>query len=128
MSVENPKKESNYLKYVIIALVIILVVLGIFFVREYYNARHAQILDDIHRGVPLTASDVDIVRPWMTFDYINKIFNIPPSYLKNDLLISDPYYPHTSLSSYATYSHTNATLLTTQVESALNDYLIKSAH
>jgi hypothetical protein len=121
-------KASNYLKYAIIALGIVLIVLGIFFVREYHAAQRARILDDIHHGVPLSASDVTIIRPWMTFDYINKIFNVSSSYLQTDLSISDPHYPRTSLSSYAEYSHTNITLLTNEVEGALNDYLMNSAH
>lgn len=116
-----------YLKWTIVVLIILLVVLGIFFYHEYSQLRKAQIANDIHRGVPLTADDVDIVRPWMTFDYVNRIFNVSSTYLKNDLSITDPAYPHTTLSSYAQYSHIDPTLLTTQVEGALDNYLTGSS-
>jgi hypothetical protein len=115
--------EKSYLKYAIIALVVLLVILGIFFVQEYHAARKTQILNDIHSGVPLTSNDVSVIRPWMTFDYINRIFKLPPNYLETDLSISDPHYPRTSISSYATYTHTDPTLLVNQVEGAVYDYL-----
>jgi hypothetical protein len=128
MSKPASTKEDNYLKYAIIALVVVLVVLGIFFVQEYNNARKAQILDQIHRGVPLTAGEVTIIRPWMTFDYINRIFKLPPNYLKTNLSITDPSYPRATLSSDAAYSHTDATLLMNQVEGAVYNYLTTPAN
>jgi hypothetical protein len=128
MSGEYPKKENSYIKYAIVACTIILVVLGIFAVHEYHVLRHAQILSDIHRGVPLTADDVAIIRPWMTFTYINKIFDVPPDYLKNAMSITDPAYPQLSLSGYANYSHTDIVTLMGQLDTALNNYLTNGAN
>src|SRR4051812_12432281 len=41
-----------------------------------------------------TAQDVQLIQPWMTFDYIDVVFNVPPDYLKTKLSITDPHYPH----------------------------------
>ena len=48
----------------------------------------------------LTGENTDLVASWMTFDYINKIFNLPSDYLKNSLAISDASYPRISISRY----------------------------
>ena len=45
--------------------------------------------------------NVNKITPWMTFDYINTIFKLDPSYLKNALLIDDTRYPNIRLDNYA---------------------------
>mgnify|MGYP001558754859 FL=1 len=42
-------------------------------------------------GLPLT--EVDSIMEWMTFDYINRVFNLPADYLKTELAVTDPKYP-----------------------------------
>ena len=37
--------------------------------------------------------DISIVRAWMTFDYINKMFHIPDTYLQTTLAIDNKKYP-----------------------------------
>ena len=128
---DNTYTTKSYIKYAIIFLVILLLVLCIFFVRDYISLRRAQIVSARELQLsalfkahgPLTASDVTVIRPWMTFDYINKLFNIPPEYLKNALSISDPSYPKLSLYGYANHQHANITIVVSDVESSTRDYL-----
>lgn len=47
------------------------------------------------------ASNPSLIESWMTFDYLNHIFALPPEYLKNTLSISDTRYPKLTLHSYA---------------------------
>jgi hypothetical protein len=75
------------------------------------------------REAQLSADDSTVIRPWMTFEYINKLFNIPPDYFKNALSISDPSYPQLSLYGYANHQHVNATIVVNEVESSTHDYL-----
>ena len=125
----------RYIKYAIIILVVALVLLGVFLVGEYRSLRKAQIISArelqlsaiLKNHGPLTASDINIIRPWMTFDYINKLFNLPPDYLKTQLSISDVRYPQLSLSGYANYIHLNIATFTSEVTSTLRDYLMKNA-
>ena len=131
MSGNNTRKIRSYIKYAIIFLVILLLILGFFLVRNYASLRRAQIIIArefqlstlLKKHGPVTANDVTVIRPWMTFDYINKLFNIPPDYLKNALSISDPSYPQLSLYGYANYKHVNATIVVNEVESSTRDYL-----
>lgn len=127
----NTHNVKSYIKYAIIFLVILLFVLGFFLVRDYMTLRRAQIIDARELQLsalfkahgPLTASDVTVIRPWMTFDYINKLFNIPPGYLKNTLSISDSSYPQLSLYGYANHQHVNVTMVVSEVESSTRSYL-----
>ena len=86
-----------------------LVVLVFFFVRQYtilrreqiFNARELWISNVFEqRGSP-TPGDVAFVQGWMTFDYVNQLFHLPPSYLEEQLSISDSDYPHVTISGYA---------------------------
>ena len=128
-------KIKSYIKYAIIFLAILLLVLCFFLVREYTALRRAQIISArelqlsalFKANGPLTASDVTIIRSWMTFDYINKLFNIPSDYLKNTLSISDSSYPQLSLYSYANYQHVNVTTVVSEVESSTRDYLMAAS-
>lgn len=46
-------------------------------------------------------SDTNTIRPWMTFDYVNRLFHLPPMYLKETLQIRDLNYPNISIRRYA---------------------------
>ena len=124
-------KIKSYIKYAIIFLAILLLVLCFFLVREYAALRRAQIISARELQLsalfkahgPLPASDITVIRPWMTFDYINKLFNIPPDYLKNTLSIGDPSYPQLSLYGYANHQHVNVTIVVSDVESSTRAYV-----
>jgi hypothetical protein len=121
---DNTYTTKSYIKYAIIFLVVLLLVLCIFFVRDYISLRRAQIVSARELQLsalfkahgPLTANDVTVIRPWMTFDYINKL-------LKNALSISDPSYPQLSLYGYANHQRANITIVVSDVESSTRDYL-----
>jgi hypothetical protein len=128
-------KLTTYIKYIVIGLIVVLVVLAIFIVRDYRLLRREQIVGDResfiaalleHHG-PLTVNDVNIVSAWMTFDYINKIFALPGTYLKAQLQITDSRYPKLSLSSYARSEHDSSLDVTTQVQSAIRNYLMQNS-
>ncbi|MBU6370455.1 MAG: hypothetical protein KGH93_02185 [Patescibacteria group bacterium] len=104
------KEKKEVSKPFVIVLLITIVFLAVFCVREYrrisrldlinaYKERFAQEVGE-HRG-PLGAKDAVLVASWMTFGYVNMIFKLPPEYLQNDLAISDGGYPNVSIGHYA---------------------------
>src|SRR5579871_1453718 len=129
-----PKRESeDYVRYTIIVLAVVLVILFIFLFLQYRNLRRSQVIEQREAWIsavlkdheakgPLTASDINIVRPWMTFDYVNKLFNIPSNYLATALTISDPYYPQVSIGAYAKNKNIDVNIFLNQVDVALNNY------
>jgi hypothetical protein len=68
---------------------------------------------------PLT---VEKIQPWMTFDYLNHVFNLPADYLKNQLHIQDPHYPNVSLTRYAKQQGTSVSELLKSVQQAIRSH------
>jgi len=118
-------------KIVIIVLAVLLGILVFFFVRQsiilhreqILNARELRISNFLKRRGPLTQADVVVVQPWMTFDYVNQLFNVSSSYLQGELSISDPSYPHMTLSSYARHMNLSVSAFLASVDQALVNYL-----
>ena len=80
---------------VISFLIVVLIVSGIVLVKEYRVLYKIGVLKRPQhpRELPekITINDI---KPWMTFDYINKQFNLPDGYFKDALNISDSAYPN----------------------------------
>jgi hypothetical protein len=125
------KNEKPYIKYTLVVLGIIFIVLLFFMIREIRHLNHSEIINarEVHvsnilksRG-PLTSSDVGVVSPWMTFDYVNKLFAIPPTYFETALGITNTRYPQISLSGYARSKGISSAFVVGKVEAALRNYL-----
>ncbi len=65
---------------------------------------------------------IDTIKPWMTFNYLNVVFKLPPSYLKNALAVIDPHYPNVRIDSYAKEMHTDQAFFLQNVKKALTSY------
>ena len=116
---------------IVIGLVALLVVLSLFLLGQYFALRRASLISAhelwlstvLHEHGPITANDVSFIRSWMTFDYVNKLFGLPPGYLEDRLSITDPRYPQMSLGSYASHNHIDLADLTSELDAAIKDYL-----
>lgn len=103
------RHEDRYLRYGMVILLIVLSVLVVFLFFAYRSLRRAEILNSraaLHLAagrhrVPLWSGDVGVIQSWMTFDYVNYLFALPSSTLKNGLGITNPHYPHITLQAYA---------------------------
>ena len=78
--------------------------------------RHGQVIRQSDTAVP---SDIE---PWMTFQYINFIFKLPPSYLKDVLDIGDAQYPNIQLARYARMHDLPLDAYVTMVQQTVSDY------
>ena len=57
-----------------------------------------------HHGQVVRENDIvkpSDIQPWMTFQYIDFIFKLPPNYLQDSLVITDPRYPNVQIARYA---------------------------
>jgi hypothetical protein len=122
----NHGHHSRYVTYGLILLGIAFILLCVSFYEEFNQLRHLQILrfqqgwiSAFRSRAPLTQDDVSMIQPWMTFDYVNRVFNIPPDYLKTALHVSDAAYPRISLSHYAKSHAINSAVFVEQVKTAL---------
>ncbi len=131
------KKET---KIIVAFLALVLIILIVQVWRQYTFIQRAQTIQAIRghisqdmqqlaalrRRGPLTAVDSSYIQAWMTFDYINTAFNIPPGYLSNYLANnvrdSSDQYPHISISHYARETATSSAALTIDITSAVQAY------
>jgi hypothetical protein len=74
-----------------------------------------------HRPAP--TSTAVYVQPWMTFDYVNKVFGLPASHLKDALNVRDPRYPNVSISHYAKSIGANPADVANEVNTAVRSAL-----
>jgi len=122
----SEKKERKLLGVAIISMIVAAIILSAVLVvgvrrvgrensissfREFISARRV-------RG-PLPATDDDLIRSWMTFDYINHLFSLPVNYLKTELNVNDSRYPNISLYEYGESLSTSTVSLLDTVRSAV---------
>ena len=110
-------------------LALVFVMLCVALIAEYRELRrenimnfHASWFAAFHHRMPLGPSDTDMVESWMTFDYINRIFNLPPEYLKASLQIADSHYPRISVSKYAKSQGIMPDQFVTRIQAAIRNY------
>jgi hypothetical protein len=65
---------------------------------------------------PPTISEVSA---WMTFEYLNRVFKLPPDTLKSALGITDPRYPRLSIHRWAVASGQDEALALERVKQAI---------
>lgn len=61
----------------------------------------------------------EVLRPWMTFEYVNRVFGLPPEALREVLRIADPKYPKLTIASFARKAGISADAALAQVAAAI---------
>ncbi len=122
-------RAASYVKYALAGLGIVLTVLLVVFYRESRYLAHQNIIRShallrtaIEKRTPLAANNANLIQPWMTFGYVNKIFNLPEEYLKTTLRIADPHYPSLLIARYARANNLTVNTFTGDVKAAVEDY------
>jgi hypothetical protein len=126
--------ERHFIDWVIAGLGIILAILLFLLVRQYQTLRHESIISareswliNALRNHPhLTANDTAVIRTWMTFDYVNRLFVLPPEYLKTQLGITDASYPKLTIGRFARDISQPASTTLMDIQNAVGQYLVNS--
>ena len=117
--------------FITAVLVIVLIILCIVLAREYSKVAPGRIINRDRfshfnrEHIILGPGDTQVITSWMTFEYINHIFSLPPEYLRNTLLLQDIRYPRISLMQYAQLNHMSPDTFTVQVQTAVKNYFPK---
>ena len=130
MAPSNFNKNHLVLKIALCVAIIIVVVLSVFLVQQYrhiqrlgYISAHRQSLfRSLHGSGPLTAADASSTESWMTFDYIDRTFVLPQSYLQTTLSITDSRYPRMTIAEYATDEGTTSAAALVDVQNSIRAY------
>ncbi|HVM76757.1 MAG TPA: hypothetical protein VMU07_01235 [Candidatus Paceibacterota bacterium] len=130
-----PSRTAVVIRVVIVILGAILVALLIALVLQSIAIHRAHVISMRElwttnlfkaRGAP-TAADIPLVRPWMTFSYVNTLFHIPSDYLKAELQIADPTYPKITIGGYAAKNGMDSNTFLQNVDIAIGQYLSMTA-
>lgn len=122
----------------LVVLLIIFLALFMFvlrvFIRDYILLRHSGILhsrpprsillpQQMGSTSPLVIANVDLVENWMTFDYLNASFGLPPEILRDGLHITDPVYPRLSIRRAAKEANVSRDVYLEEVKNIIREYL-----
>lgn len=136
MKPEKKRRPAGfYIGIALVVLGILLVVLFVLLVRNYLTLRRANLVNQrelslsafVQKHGPLNASEVSVIRSWMTFDYINRLFDLPKDYLKNQLQISDSHYPNLTISAYGSENNLDTAEAVGRVQAAISYYFNQPA-
>ena len=138
MSLMNFKNLSKRHKAAVILewILLVLVVSGLaitlyYLVRDYAILSYRGQTMSLHRPrrglrgmlfVPRQKLQPADIQGWMTFHFLNRVFNMPENYLQQQLSMSDKRYPNISLDDYVNSKRLNEAKFIAQVQSLVANY------
>ena len=115
------KKKSFY--YIALSGAILLLIVSVFILFRSALPHAPEFRMESRR--PLTIADVDLIRGWMSFDYLNHSFDIPADYLKTALSITHPRYPNVSIQAVAREKQISIPAYVVIVQRAVREFLLR---
>lgn len=73
----------------------------------------------LERSIPMTPEKI---QGWMTFEYLNIVFKMPPDYLREKLALQGTAYPRITLRRYAKQTGMDLPLLIQNIQGAIREY------
>ncbi len=122
MKISSNQKIKRFLEIVAVIMALFLVTLLIVLVNSNKNFGRFNRFTLLHTSGPVTADDVVFIQTWMTFDYVNHIFNLPKEYLMTKLSVSNGSYPRLTIEKYAKTKGLKSSVVLLQVEDAVRAY------
>jgi hypothetical protein len=129
MPPKKPEDERRLIDWFIAGFGVLLAVLLFFFVRQYQVLRREKIISareswitnalKNHHGT----NDTDLISSWMTFGYVNHLFNLPADYLKTQVSVADPTYPNLTINKFSREAQRNASSVVFEIQNAVRQYL-----
>lgn len=134
-------RKERRSKWSLGTLLFILVALFVFicfvFIREYLLLQHGGVIR-VHQSrnnitqypvastSPIKISNVEMIENWMTFEYINASFQLPPDVLLDGLHITDSHYPRMSIRRAARDRGISRDLYLLEVKAVIREYLLSN--
>jgi len=90
--------------------------------RLGYIAHQQSLFRSLHGSGVLTTADASSTKGWMTFEYINRAFDLPPSYLETELDVYDTRYPRMTIIEYGKDAGISEAAALSRVQNAISTY------
>jgi hypothetical protein len=132
----KPERTNWYAEIAVAALIVVLIVLCVFLVRQYQNAARRGAISaertqfaEFVRHHRLGQTDANLIATWMTFDYVSVTFKVPTAYLMTalDIPSSTPGYPNITLGHYARTVATSSEAVVNEVQNAVKSYVVPAS-
>ena len=122
-------KVLNYIKqiftrrtgWIILTTILCLFVLHVIVRGSYVFYKTGKIYPK-YRTTSANNLTIDNIAPWMTFEYLNTIFQLPQEYLQNTLHITDSRYPKIKLETQAKQAQLKNQQLLNKTQDAIRNY------
>ena len=125
------QKFFSFEGFIILLLIIIIIVFW-FFIFEKIQVvhmhgfyKHKSLIETLIKDKKehdISVSDINMINDWMTFHYINFIFNLPEEYLKNKFQIHNESYPNITLGKYAKTENIDIPLFLNETKKIILNY------
>ena len=121
------KFHIDWIRAAIVSLIILLVAMLLWFASDVHNLYKQGVIrpaiSRVSRRQHMAPTIVPAqIQGWMTFNYINYVFNLPSQYLLLDLNISNPKYLNLSLDDYSKDAKIKDTTFIQSVKDAVSAY------
>jgi hypothetical protein len=90
------------------------------FTSEGLFSPMTDVQDSLHRTL-VEEPGIDATQSWMTFDYINRVYDLPPDALRTALRIVNPRYPRISVWRYSRDMGVDLETALTRVRKAIRE-------
>ena len=123
----NPNQKRAIRETIIFILILLLLISSIWFIKTFktlyrdgnLRAIHGPYSDRLNKNEVIT---INTIKTWMTFDYLNIVFKIDPSYFPKVLNINDPRYPNIRIDHYAKNHNINPSLFLNSIKQSITNY------
>ena len=107
----------------LVGIIIIAIFSWLFFSTRPVANYHSLPVPSLRRqNQAVIVRDPKLIETWMTFDYLNKIFDLPTNYLQTALAITDPHYPFLTIRHYVRLQKLEATSTLVLIKEIVTKY------
>jgi hypothetical protein len=124
MDNENSAGKTKKSGTIWIILTIVAFLLAVFFLAHTFInlKRHGFFGPSSGQNFHRRKINVADIQGWMTFDFLDKSFGLPPDYLKKGLGITDKKYPNITIDSWAKNTQENPGAMLEKTKKLIQDF------
>ena len=127
------KKLTPVESFLTIAIIVLLILFSVFLIRNIQLAHRSGVFQN-HMPISelllknkqmnqTSARDIEYIDTWMTFQYINFVFDIRENYLKDMLHIEDVHYPNLSIERYIRNQKLDKAIFIEEIKKQVLEYM-----
>jgi hypothetical protein len=112
-------KKNTYPLILVLAILVLFAVVGLF----VNNFTHVKKKGGFHvHEADRPRPDIEKIQGWMTFEYLNRSFNLPTDYLQKDIEVTSSSYPNVTLIKEATLRGQDLAVFLGDVKKSIKKY------